>query len=269
MNSYEEAAHLSGYHHFNWLQQVYEIHTGVNNPFFPPVIYNQNTGNLQNPAYGRGLGPDPLMGCMFDPNVLPDLCKYNDYKTDNIPLYLDEEVNGYVAPRNLVPNAPDYRWNGPNNNNKWNNGLFFEDAPNLKVAGTQVFFVTELVGVKYGANGAYESYDVFSRLNIPNPEDFVFRWKFTQTGNSTRNIGMLQNVDELLAGIGEIEFLGMGFGDLEPPPITGIPDGSNGGGGNGGSDPPIPTPIPGTAWLALLGLSAMWLTRKRPVIRLK
>ena len=285
----EEAAHLSGYDHFNWLQQISEVRLNPDpiNPLSSNVIYNKDTGNLndliQNIDFGRGIGPDPRMGCLYDPTVKPNECKQDIFQADNIPLYLDEEVNGYVAPRNFAKDpttgkpATDYRWNAP----RWGSGLYFEDLPNLKIAGAEVFFTTELVGVKYGANGAYESYDVFSRLNIPNPEDFVFRWKFTQTEASTGNIGMLQNVDELLAGIGKIEFLGMGFGGLEPPPIPDIPDGGTGGnggnggngggggnGGNGGSEPPIPTPIPGTAWLALLGLTAMWLTRKRLVIRL-
>lgn len=250
----QEAARLGGYSHFNWLQEILEIRTGVFGPPFDRVTYSTAAGNLAEISrlLGRGTGYDPGIGCYFDPAFRD--CSAPEDITDLSALYWDEAN----AARNLVPGGPDFRWQA------WNFGGQFQDVPNLLYRGFEADFRTQLVGVRDDG-----TFDVLSNLPIPNFDDFTFNWRFTQLsdwesdGNTgDRRIGMLQNVSWGLGGAGLIQLLdanGVPIGD----PVGGDPGSGGGGGGSGGIVPPIGVPIPGAGSLCLIGVLSAIAMRRR------
>lgn len=249
-----EAAALSGYDHFNWRQELQVVRTGMLGPVASQVVYAPGGSNLAqlDALWGRGLGLDPYLGCYYylaDPR-----CNNAINMTDFTPLYWDE----FDSPRNFVPGATDYRWQ------RFQMGARFEDRPNLLRAGTEVDFITQLVGVN--ADG---SFDVLSELPIANADDFTFRWRFLQTADYVNPnqpggsaIGILQNIDPLLGGMGVITLL-----DANGNPITtpgnGGGTGGGTGGGNGGNTPPGEVPTASSLSLLLIGALAFGAATRR------
>lgn len=183
----KEVANLGQYDHFNWYQEVVGFRTGVSatgagawmTSAQMKAYINQQTG-----GHGRGFGPDPLSG--GNPG--------SPYGADASPLYWDE----VAVPGRLGL----YFWPAQHQ------GVNFSDFPHLLAQGDQVSFMTALVGVR-----ADHSFDLLYKTGIPNADDFLFRWTYTQ---STPTVGIsvfLDNADPALGGGGTSTLLGNGIGD--------------------------------------------------------
>lgn len=174
----QQAAQLGGYDHFNWLQRItkFEFEGEVRSSIEPFGLS----------FLGREIGLDPLIG--GNPWSL----------ADSEDLYFDETP--------VLFRSDYFIQNGENQ-------VFFRDSPNLIEKGWTAYFETHFVGVR--SDG---SYDILSTI-LDDADELTFRWKYTQTVDfcpqflcsESGVVGVLQNIDPLLGGLGEVEFIGFGF----------------------------------------------------------
>jgi hypothetical protein len=227
-----EVAALGGYRSFNWLQRI----TGME---VDDVKLTREAARIA--EFGRGLGPDPVVGA--NPTLRALLGVVD---ADDSPLYYDLSAisgrEGYAAADNVTDALAR-----------------FLDRPQLFERGREVAFETSLVGVRDDG-----SFDVLSE--IFGDDRLTFRWSYEQTTDfiwtadllallglaapPSEIAAMLQNLDPRFAGGGIARFLGFGRAGTVVDPVDPVDPG------------PIGVPAPaGGAFLAL-GTLAL-LTRRR------